>query len=223
MTPRHRFGAGFTLVELLTVLAVVGLIAALLLPFAGEARHRVNSAFCLNNLKQWGIATHLYAGDHRGFLPPEGVPNPTPTHTNTGWYVQLPRVMGIPPYHAMRWRTNAGAAHPRTVWLCPSNRRRSNGLNLFHYCLNQFVNGTGGFNTPRRIHSFAAPDAVIWLFDSKNLPAVGGWTYVHTNLHSGGAQLLFVDGHAARFPRSAYRDPIGNTPRFDHPQLRWIP
>src|SRR5438093_4418002 len=31
---------------------------------------------CLNNLKQWGLATHLYADDHDDFLPPDGTPNP---------------------------------------------------------------------------------------------------------------------------------------------------
>src|SRR2546422_8477504 len=44
----------------------------------------------------------------------------------------------------------------------------------------------------RSLSTISRPVAVVWLFDSKNLPAVGGWTYVHTNLHTHGAQFVFL-------------------------------
>ncbi|MCP5518942.1 MAG: DUF1559 domain-containing protein [Verrucomicrobiales bacterium] len=219
----RRRGPGFTLIEMLVVIAVMAILAGMLLPALSRARDKARAVVCLNNLRQWGLATQLYATDHDDFLPPEGSPNPGDAATNVGWYIQLPAVLDLPRYHAMPWRTNAALEPGWSVWICPANRRRSNGRNLFHYCLNEHVNGTGDFNQPVRLAALPGPASLVWLFDSKNLPAVGRWSFVHTNLHGAGAQFTFLDGHARRFPRSAYWDTAANRARLDHPELRWLP
>jgi prepilin-type processing-associated H-X9-DG protein/prepilin-type N-terminal cleavage/methylation domain-containing protein len=220
---RWPVGRAFTLVELLVCVTILTVLAALLLPALSRAREKARAILCVSNLRQWGLATHLYVVDHNDYLPPEGHPNPMPSSTNTGWYIQLPRQIGLPRYHDMPWRTNATLDPGRTVWLCPSNSRRSNGRNLFHYCLNEHVNGTGAQNRPITFSSIPGPSAVVWLFDSKNLPAVGYWGFTHTNLHSGGANFTFLDGHAARFPNRVYWDFESNRARTDHPGIRWVP
>lgn len=217
-------GAGaFTLLELLVTMAVIAILASLVLPALGRAKDRGRAVYCLNNLRQWGLATHLYALDHDDYLPPEGTPNPGERSTNSGWYIQLPRQMGLPRYHDMPWRTNAAIDPGWTLWICPANPRRSNGRNLFHYCLNAHINGTGEDNRPVRMSALPGLARLVWLFDSKNLPAVGYWGYTHTNLHQGGAQFLFLDGHARRYPRAAYWDEERNRGRTDHPALQWVP
>lgn len=223
VSPGARPRAGFTLLELLVVVAVMAVLATLGLTAAARGRGAAWSALCGNHLRQWGLATSMYAGDHEDLLPPEGVPNPSERSTNRGWYVQLPRQMGLRRYHDEPWRTNARAAIGGTVWLCPANRRRSNGRNLFHYCLNQFIDGTGDSEEPVHLYALSHLASLVWLFDSKNLPAVGYWGFTHTNLHQGGAQFLFLDGHVRRFPAAEYRDAREARARPESSRIRWQP
>ena len=213
----------FTLIELLVVIAIIAILAALLLPALAKAKQKAQATVCLNNLKQWGLATMLYTIDNNDFLPRDGTPNPSDTATNSGWYIQLPQQLGLPRYHDQEWRTNADASLTKSIWICPSNPRRSNGNNLFHYCLNQNVNGTGTANQPVRHSSIGKPANIVWLFDTKNLPAVGSYTFVHTNLHTKGAQFTFLDGHACRFRNSEYWDFVNNTAISTNPSIVWFP
>ena len=63
MTVRRRIGA-FTLLELLVVLAIIGVLAGLLLPALSRAKTAAHSAKCKSNLRQIGLALSLYVLDH---------------------------------------------------------------------------------------------------------------------------------------------------------------
>jgi len=216
---------GFTLIELLVVIAIIGVLAGLLLPVLTRAKHRVKASACINNLRQWGGATRLYTADNNDFLPYEGNPNPPAEpkaawDTNS-WYVLLPRTIGQPIYFEMPWRTDPNADPGNSIWICPANTRRSDGTRLFHYCLNRYADGTDQSDHPTPTSAIAKPGVVVWLFDSKNIPAVGRWTFVHTNLHSGGAHFLFLDGHVTWFQRREYWSDTG--PITNNPAIVWIP
>lgn len=65
----RRTPAGFTLVELLATVAIVGLLVALLLPAIQAAREAARRTHCSNNLRQIGIAMHSFENNN-GFFPP---------------------------------------------------------------------------------------------------------------------------------------------------------
>ncbi len=176
----------FTLIELLVVIAIIAILASLLLPALHRAKHAAHAASCLNNLKQWSLATQLFAADNNDLLPKDGTPNGTSVDEG------------------------------------PANPRRSNGNNLFHYCLNEHVNGTGSGNQIK-LSSIREPLRVVWLFDNGKLAAVAQQNNVHTNLHNRGAQFTFLDGHAARFRNKEYWDFAKNAGRTNNPSLLWTP
>lgn len=61
----------FTLLELLVVIALIAILAAILFPVFAQVRERARQVSCMSNLSQLSMALHLYAQDYEGSFPPE--------------------------------------------------------------------------------------------------------------------------------------------------------
>ena len=65
-----RKGCRFTLIEMLVVVAIIGILAALLTPSLQKALYAARNVYCGNNLRQCFLQYQIYADNWRGFYPP---------------------------------------------------------------------------------------------------------------------------------------------------------
>jgi prepilin-type N-terminal cleavage/methylation domain-containing protein/prepilin-type processing-associated H-X9-DG protein len=72
--------SAFTIIELLVVVAMIAILAALLLPARAKTKEKGQALRCLGNNKQLNLALAMYAGDNQGSLPPNGDDDMDGTH-----------------------------------------------------------------------------------------------------------------------------------------------
>ena len=122
MVPKRR---AFTLVELLVVIAIIGILVALLLPAIQAAREAARRTECANNMKQLGLAMHLYHDTYKKFPLPSGgfwslTPWGYPAVGAPSWlYRLLPFIEQEAVMDVTQW--TAPAAHYIKTFRCPSD------------------------------------------------------------------------------------------------------
>ena len=118
---------GFTLVELLVVMAVIAILAALLLPALGSAKANSKRIACISNLRQIGVAVRNYSTDYGGLIPygPKAPPilNPFDLYTSTGAPTSLISIAGRAPTNLVGlglMLPGALASQPKVLF-CPGS------------------------------------------------------------------------------------------------------
>ena len=127
---RQMHRTGFTLVELLVVIAVIAILVAMLLPALNSAREKAHEITCRNNLKTLGLAAFGYAADNDDWM----VPNNSKAYS-TAYQIQYHWVSLLVPYGAS-YDYNRKKA---TVHHCPTETRTTVHTD---YGMNLWVNGS---------------------------------------------------------------------------------
>lgn len=240
----------FTLIELLTVLAIIGVLAGLLLPALSAAKGRAKTARCTANFRQFALALSLYAQDHNDRLPPnaDGREEALGAKWVEGWLgLQGPdctntlylRQSLLAPYLSQEvsiWQ--CPAARPVTVAGVTQPRVRTVSLNCFlgspvespaartYQRLGEIARTSQTFSfLNEREHTINDGSfGLQWEFDPAT-PAAWVLRDKPATRHRGGAVLAFADGHLEthrwRDPRTL-DPPRDDAPSPANPDLLWL-
>ncbi len=212
---RRRSQAGFTLVELLAVVAIISILASLLMPSLSKAREAARKLACASNQKQIGVLSFMYTDMYGGWVTWAGGMTPhTGTRAEPGWYKYPPSnnwlnkllvIAGLTPeYDIAGSDVNDPVNWGKGIFLCAEKDRKKLASENFWsggYTLNQYLVGCywgdDCYTHLTTIGQIKNPSVKIYLMETHdegmNPFVMYNWTIPGRHPNSGYA--LCFDGH----------------------------
>lgn len=207
---------GFTLIELLVVVAIIALLMAILLPSLAKARKQAKATACMSNLRQMGLAVHMYAQEYNGTIPifdsTKAIPSSGEAWPNNLWMIKLQ------PYLENRQFIGSNASASNIirsysgVFRCPGKEgwdlngpdkvRVCYGMNIY----NPSENASNYFY--QKLNNLDITTLMISDINTNDLVAIprarnGTYLYSQTYMpmtHDFGHNMLFPNGDVQRVP-----------------------
>lgn len=197
-----RIKNGFTLVELLIVIAVISILAAMLLPAINTAREKAQQTKCLSNLKQLGLSIMLFLQDNEDRFPSQGS---TPDPVTIQWDEQLYPYYGnvsllkCPKDNLLRTGGNSPRSYGYNPYLCnysaSSTYGNQSGTGVK---LSQVKNPSGTICLMELRQGLASWQNAYYGNDTYSI-----YNWTDSDWHRAGGNYLFTDGHARWYPVNA--------------------
>ncbi|NSW54595.1 MAG: DUF1559 domain-containing protein [Armatimonadetes bacterium] len=173
---------GFTLVEILVVIAIIAVLAAILFPVFSRVRENARKTNCLSNLNQVGVAMRAYSSDYGGYIVNWCVSHPACAAT-PGWPAPpAESVKNDPADGVVTWDLSIMRyLKSDKVLLCPSNKnprtdvgRAARAYAIARYTQKVVAGGIWGPSLGMMEGDFPKPTETVLLFEKgNNLP--GSW------------------------------------------------
>jgi prepilin-type N-terminal cleavage/methylation domain-containing protein len=184
----------FTLVEMLVVIAIIAILAGLLLPALARAKMKAQQTQCVANLKQIGVAFHIFLHDHNDLLPME-------VSTNDGGTLEYVyssyEVGGMFYFQYRHFQALSNELTTPNLVVCPSDRDRvvaSNFVDFDNLNVSYFVGANADYSLP---NSMLAGDRNITngVFGSQTIVrlANGAGVYWTGDMHRFRGNILYAD------------------------------
>ena len=202
-----RQGSGFTLVEMLVVIAIIAILASFLMPALHKANAMAKAVMCANNLRQLYLAFNTYTGTFNDFFPCYGAYGQTGSNT-AAWPYSIAAASNFPTWLSPEWNKRSGS-----VLFCPmataTNDNRYDRIpygKLYYGVLTdgriagQTYQGIANWRPSMRITRVRRTGQTYLLGDFSH--GIGWPEGQFPQRHGQSDNILYVDGHVEAYQNS---------------------